>query len=511
MKTKYIIMVLALAMGLASCGKSSEDKIDYLPCQTGAGKAWGLIDAKGNVILDGRFENEPSAVRDGMMTVQNGSYYQLYRIDGKEAILVADSLTAAGVPAFGRVPVCRPDGTLEVLDKNGQSVFVFDQVEGLQVSATAPQYERGLLKVETITLLGTHHLALVDTKGNTVLPPHYSKILVLDDDLAWVLQETATNNENDSTEQVRRTSYFINMKGQLQGDMPKSLDSEEKVLAQYGKKSEGVRNENGWTITYVEGFGYVGSKDLQMAVMNDKDWSVKGQTVSHISLPREAKEHISNDIYTYDNLTKAVLNQLQIGLQSRGLVIPMAAPFITSILETDANNYNTYATFQSYAWTDGDVRCEAKATFDTVIVRPHIVQTEDAHENMFGEAVVMKKMKEEGYEYNPESDLVSIDLDCMVDSTLTQIVYERLITLMDQQYKKREALYVDREQVISVKMSKGKISFHIVRDPKVIAAEEEARKKAMQAAIDSAIAAQTDTTVKTEVKTDVKNDTIIAE
>lgn len=503
-KSIYLFAAMA-AIVLSGCGKGSTEKIEYLPCQLSSGSGWGLIDSKGEVIMGGRFENEPSPVRGEMMSVKNGQYYQLYRVSEGAAALVADSLTAAGVPAYGRVPVCRADGTMAVLDKDGAEVFRFTEIEGQQVVSTAPMYELGMLEVETVNSLGLRHRALVDRDGKAVLPPHYKEILLLEDDLAWVMQETVDNSENDSSSTVRRTSYFVNMKGELQGDKPRSLDTREKVLQQYGPKTEGMTEKNGWMVEQVEGFGYVGSKELTMAVMDEKQWTAKGQTVSRISGLVKPKDFIANDTYIYDRVTNAVLRQLQTGLQSRGLTIPLTAPYITSILETPANDYNTFLTMQNYAWQESDVRCEAKAVFDTVIVRKHMVIEKTGVQNQYGEAVEMNKLKEDGYEYNPEADLVSIDLDCMIDSTLTQGVYERLREQLGTIYKEREGAYIDGEELISMKMSKGRISFHIERDPVVIAAEEEARQKAMQAAIDSAIAAQTDTTGT------VKTDTITAE
>ena len=244
-----------------------------------------------------------------------------------------------------------------------------------------------------------------------------------------------------------------------------------------------------------------------MAVLDSETWTPLGQTVSRIGGLTPMTDHIANDTYTYDKLADMVLAQLQEGLQGRGLTIPLTAPYITSILNKPANDYNSYLTIMTYAWQEGDVRCEAKAVFDTTIVRKRMVIQSQGIENQYGEAVQMNKLVEDGYEYNPDADLMSIDLDCMIDSTRTQIVYERVLEQMAKAYKQREKHYLDREQLISVEKTKGRIHFHIVRDPQVIAAEEEARKKAMQAAIDSAINAQTDTTVQAVVK----NDTIIAQ
>ncbi|MBR6116415.1 MAG: hypothetical protein IKP93_02940 [Paludibacteraceae bacterium] len=59
---------------------------------------------------------------------------------------------------------------------------------------------------------------------------------------------------------------------------------------------------------------------------------------------------------------------------------------------------------------------------------------------------------------------------------------QKVTKLMGQQYKKREALYVDGQQVIRLSAKPGCISLHVERDPKELARE----KAEQQALLDSA-------------------------
>lgn len=94
---KIFLYMVAIAC-LTACGKSAKLQLDYLPCQTEVGKGWGFIDQDGEVVLDGRFQSQPSVVSDGLFTLQQGDMYQLYRLDGGEAQLLLDSLAMAVPP-----------------------------------------------------------------------------------------------------------------------------------------------------------------------------------------------------------------------------------------------------------------------------------------------------------------------------------------------------------------------------------------------------------------------------
>lgn len=481
---KRYILYLSVILCLCACGKQTKPTIDYLPCQTEVGAGWGFIGSDGEVFLSGTYTNQPSPVSSDMFTVKNGDFYQLYRLSERKPELLLDSLMMAGVPAFGRVPICREAGKIEVVDADGKSVFVLDHLEGQTVVSAAPQYTYGYLEIETVNSLGVHHSALVDPDGQMVLPPHYSDLLVLNEDLIWVMQETVDNSQNDSTSEVRRTTYFVDRKGRMQADKPRTLTDPQKVLAQFGAKTEYPTTANGWTrIDYIDGFGYVGSKELKMAVLNPKTWEAEGEQVYRIAWQPEEEQQVASDTYAYDRTAKAIMNAFQQELSSRGLTIPVSAPYVTSIVVTPAEEYNSYATAHTIIWQEHDFQIEVVAQFDTTLIRQKFKIEHTALENMYGQPVEMNKRKEDGYEYNPEADLISVDMTCLIDSASTKIVMEKVKKMVSQQYKKRENLYLNGEQVFTLTSTPGRIVFHLERDPQVIAREQ----AAAQAAQDSAM------------------------
>ena len=506
---KKIILYSVALMCLCACSKTGKLKIDYLPCQTEVGQGWGFISPKGEVILSGQFAEQPSPVSDDLFTVKQGDFYRLYRLEDEQAKLLMDSLIMAGQPAFGRVPVCREAGKIEVIDHDGETVFILDQVEGQTVVSAAPHYRYGYLEIQTVNSLGVHHAALVDCDGKMVLPPHYSQLLVLNPDLIWVMQETVDNSINDSTSEVRRTSYFVDRKGRMQTDKPRTLTDPKKVLEQFGEPLPQPSAHNGWArIDYVEGFGYVGSRDLQMAVLKEDVWEVKGQAVYAIAWQPAEQQAVSSDTYTYDRAARDVTNALHEGLHSRGLTIPVSVPYVTALVVTPAEEYNCYATSHTFSWQEQDFRVEVIAQFDTTIIRQKYVIEHTAMENQYGQPVEMNKRKEDGYEYNPESDLISVSMTCFIDSAHTEVVVEKVKKLLDQQYKKRDNLYLDGEQIIRMTTKPGQIIFRLERDPKAIAAEQAKKDSAeveqgkYDAAIDSAMQALDKDSIHQPIKTE---------
>ena len=471
---KRLIYLAALLLCLVSCGKHAENEIEYLPCQAEVGTGWGFIDKDGEVILDGRFASLPSPVSDGMFTLKNGEVYQLYRLNGQEPELLIDSLMMAGMPAFGRVPVCREAGKIEIVDKNGRSVFVLDHLDNETVVSAALEYVSGYLKIETVNSIGIHHMALVDPNGKTVLPPRYTDLLVLDEDLIWVMQETVDNSQNDTTSEVRRTAYFVDKKGKMHTDKPRTITDPQKAVEQYGKTPDFPATSNGWAIRYVDGFGYVGSHDLEMTVLNPETWESTGRVVFRIAWDRDEDEPqcVSSDTYAYDRTAKAIAQAFYEGLHSRGLTLPVAAPYVTAILERPAEEYNSFATSYTILWQEQDFQVEVVAQFDTTIIRKRFKIEHKATENMYGQPVEMNKKKDDGYEYNPEADMISVDMTCLVDSSHTDIVMQKVTKLINQQFNKRDDAYVDGEQIFRLSSKPGRIIFHLERDPKALAAKQ---------------------------------------
>lgn len=513
---RYILYLFAL-LCLCACGGKTQQKIDYLPCQTEVGAGWGFVNPDGEIILNGTYKSQPSPISGGLFTVKEGDMYQLYRLSERKPELLLDSLMMAGVPAFGRVPVCREAGKIEIIGPDGRSAFVLDHIDGETVVSAAPKYTYGYLEIETVSSLGVHHSCLVDPDGQVVLPPRYSDLLVLNEDLIWVLQETVDNSQNDSTSQVRRTAYFVDKKGKMQTDKPRTLTDPKQVMAKFGPQSEGPKSANGWTrIDYVEGFGYVGSRELKMAVLDPKTWEVLGQEVYRIAWQPEEEQQVASDTYEYDRIAKTIMTAFQQELRARGLSMPVASPYVTAILETPADEYNSYATSHTIIWQEHNFQIEVVAQFDTTIIRQKYKIEHTALENKYGQPVEMNKRKEDGYEYNPEADLISVDMTCLIDSASTDIVTQKLKKLIGQQYKKRENVYLDGEQVFTLTTKPGRIIFHLERDPQAIAREkaaaEAAKDSAMQveqgkydAAIDSAMqAVDKQDSIKQPIKTEEK-------
>lgn len=216
-------MLPLVALLLGACSKTVVEHIDYLPCQTAGDSTWSFISPQGEVILGGQFATQPGVVNGGMFTLPTDNGYSLHIIkEGRDSVL-ADSLMTVGIPAYGRIPVCREAGKVQILDALGKDAYVLADIEGQTVIGTAPGYELGLLKVQTLNSLGMNHAALLDVNGEVVLPPHYTDIRIISDDIFWVMLETRERSRNDSIDNVRQISYFINRTGERLNKLPSNL------------------------------------------------------------------------------------------------------------------------------------------------------------------------------------------------------------------------------------------------------------------------------------------------
>lgn len=231
MKNSYFCYCIGLCFALlvTSCSHQVAYQVDYLPCQQVADGRWGFVSPDGIVAIAGQFDNEPSAVVDGMFTVQSGSCYQLYQIREGQLQMVADSLLSAGTPAYGLVPVCRESGKVEILNAQGETVFHLDEVDNQVVVGTDSEYKWGMLKVRTNNSLGQQHVALIGTDGNAVMAPRYTELEVISPDLFWVMIESSDMHMDDSVSHVRRTSYFINNEGNRLRNLPEGLATARRV------------------------------------------------------------------------------------------------------------------------------------------------------------------------------------------------------------------------------------------------------------------------------------------
>lgn len=207
-------MCVAAVAVLSSCGVSSP-KVDYIPCKAEKADDWGFVDARGEVFLENRFENEPTPVVDGVFFVEEDDAYTMYRFDKKNPQPILQHLYSHGVSSEGLIPVCKKDQHIEVVDTKGKTQFVLDKIEGNEVINCFPMFQFGYLAVLTETPEGEDLWGVVNTSGKVVLSPKYLELLIFGENLFYVLMKDVDN---------LTTYYFIDKKGQKLPNWKKDFD-----------------------------------------------------------------------------------------------------------------------------------------------------------------------------------------------------------------------------------------------------------------------------------------------
>lgn len=203
--------VAVLAAGVfASCsGGSSEnrfDNVDLIPVTLKKDGNWSMVNAKGEIVYDGEFKNEPSLCYNGVFSVEEGEGYTLYKqgAKGPEVLGEAEKLKSVGYMNDGLVPVVFPNKRISVLDKDGKQKFELAPINGFEVVSCEDGYEDGLLAIK----MEDGKYGYLDKDGKNVIKPTYKYAYNFADGLAVVAQEVG-----DSTE--TKTEYVvINKKGE---------------------------------------------------------------------------------------------------------------------------------------------------------------------------------------------------------------------------------------------------------------------------------------------------------
>ena len=86
---KSALYLIAATFMLAGCSSSTENDIDYLAVKSDKDSNWGMIGPDGKILFDDEFENRPSAVINGLFTVEENKGISVYKAAEKpEACVV---------------------------------------------------------------------------------------------------------------------------------------------------------------------------------------------------------------------------------------------------------------------------------------------------------------------------------------------------------------------------------------------------------------------------------------
>lgn len=179
---KKSVKVIAGIIGLAAAlvgisfigGGDVNPSVTGIPVQNIEDGSWGFVNSKGKHVFQNAFESQPSLAVNGVFSVNEGDGITLYRLR-KEIVPMAENLTglkAAGVVSDKVIPVVKPGCPIEYYDYKGQSLFLLAEACGKQVVEANAVFTSGRGVFRTADGL----YGAIDTEGNVVVAPVYSKL-----------------------------------------------------------------------------------------------------------------------------------------------------------------------------------------------------------------------------------------------------------------------------------------------------------------------------------------------
>lgn len=203
------ILAVALLPAIQSCRSDSStsspsiiDDIDLIPVQLSKDGRWSMMNAKGEIVYEDEFKNEPSLAINGLFSVEEGDGYSVYSIGGKTPKLVGEleNLKYVGAMQDGLMPVTFPEKRISLVDKNGNIKFELNPVDGVEIIACDPFFQEGMLRFKT----AENKYGYINSNGEVVIKPVYDYAFNFSEGLAVVGHE----NDNDTS-----TRIIIDKKG----------------------------------------------------------------------------------------------------------------------------------------------------------------------------------------------------------------------------------------------------------------------------------------------------------
>lgn len=259
-------LILAVS-SITSCTGNENDpyaEAEAMPVITDRGDNWSLVKKDGDFLYKNLFKNEPSAVVEGCFSVQNetSDEFTLYKVTSgtPTAIENCDNLASVGFMSKGLIPICRKNSHIEIVNKDGKTVFALNAIEDREIIACQNHFEEELLGI----LDENNNWGFVNRKGETIVSPRYDAIFGFSEGLCVVKQ-------NDSVYSVidRQGNTAITLNSTW---IPDTQKFQEGMLAVKDRKSESIYllDREGTTVKCpdeVNGVGQISSRFYEFCTL----------------------------------------------------------------------------------------------------------------------------------------------------------------------------------------------------------------------------------------------------
>lgn len=176
MVMKKILMLFVVALLLASCNKSTEDNLQYMPFQEEEDGSWGMISPKGEVLFSNEFKEQPTVVMNDRFFAKNGNgKWELYSAGEKPRQVGKAEYEEAGAFIEDVAPVVVKGQKIQFIDKDGNVKFTLENINGKPVEECT-NFKDGV----AIIKVGDYY-GCINTSGKIIVQPEYVSIYASND------------------------------------------------------------------------------------------------------------------------------------------------------------------------------------------------------------------------------------------------------------------------------------------------------------------------------------------
>ena len=171
MKKITFVFAVLTAMLFASCSKTENDKVEYIPFQESADGQWGMISLDGKILFTEEFKTKPTVVRDGRFFVRTKEgLWEMYDATNKPKKIGTDYAHASGF-RNGVALVAEKNKPVSIIDTEGKTKKILDKIEGKVVDGVR-SFEEGYAVFMTVDSL----FGVINQGGDCVIKPEYTEL-----------------------------------------------------------------------------------------------------------------------------------------------------------------------------------------------------------------------------------------------------------------------------------------------------------------------------------------------
>lgn len=288
MKKITFVFAVLTAMLFASCSKTENDKVEYIPFQESADGQWGMISLDGKILFTEEFKTKPTVVRDGRFFVRTKEgLWEMYDATNKPKKIGTDYAHASGF-RNGVALVAEKNKPVSIIDTEGKTKKILDKIEGKVVDGVR-SFEEGYAVFMTVDSL----FGVINQGGDCVIKPEYTELNDCGDGkFIGINKKYEADLKKGKKDKVKLS--VVNTSGKVLYEFMASKynDVHQKFsdgllpisVKKDGKETWGIINEKGEEVvkptTKIKNIGNV--KDEKFTYYNGEGWGLmntKGETL----------------------------------------------------------------------------------------------------------------------------------------------------------------------------------------------------------------------------------------